>query len=104
MSIQLGTITGTAAIAATLALASPAAAINCRSGSPAHTGQLDGDALLPGCPAGSGRAGERLRGLVREDPEQPQLQERALSRCVHGHPRDRHLPRCRRAGVAPLAL
>ena len=32
MSIQLGTITGTAAIAATLALASPAAAINCRSG------------------------------------------------------------------------
>jgi hypothetical protein len=32
MSIQLGTITGAVAIVASLALASPAAAINCRSG------------------------------------------------------------------------
>jgi hypothetical protein len=50
MSIQLGTIAGRHR--RYLGPGKPRSAINCRSGTRLI---LDGNALLPGCPAGSGR-------------------------------------------------
>ena len=78
MSIQLGTIAGRHR--RYLGPGKPRSAINCRSGTRLI---LDGNALLPGCPAGSGRAGERLRGSlekIRNNPNYKKELCRGVSR------------------------
>ena len=50
---------------------------------PAHPGQLDGDALLPGQASRPGGQRARLQDLVRGHPQQSQPQERALPLPLH---------------------